>query len=100
MLNEKLIKDYFNKQYKPSPLEKKLKDLGYEMNMFGYYQKQNINILINTIDNTIFEKDCYVEVVKQIRSRNDIQSLKDNIPNYDEQLRIMWKDLEVLKKCQ
>lgn len=81
-------------------LEKKLKELGYEKNIFGYYQKQNINILINTIDNTIFEKDCYIEVAISIRSRNDIQSLKDNIPNYDEQLRIMQKDLEELRKYE
>ena len=77
-----------------------LKELGYEMNMFGYYQKQDINILINKEKNKIFEKECYVEVVKQIRSRNDIQELKDNIPNYDEQLRIMWKDLEELRKYE
>ena len=81
-------------------LEEKLIELGYEMNMFGYYQKRDINILINKERNKIYEKDCCIEVSIPIKSRNDIQALKDNIPNYDEQLRIMWKDLEVLKKYE
>ena len=81
-------------------LEEKLIELGYEMNMFGYYQKRDINILINKERNKIYEKDCCIEVAILIKSRNDIQTLKDNIPNYDEQLRIMWKDLEELKKYE
>ena len=79
-------------------LEEKLIELGYEKNIFGYYQKQNIQILID--NNKIFEKGCYVEVIKEVRNRNDIQFLKDNIEKYDKQLKIMRKDLEELKQYE
>ena len=81
-----------------SRLEQKLIELGYEKNIFGYYQKQNIQILVDK--NKIFKKECYVEVAKEVRNRNDIQFIKDNIGNYDEQLKIMKKDLEELKKYE
>ena len=105
MLSEKMLEDYKksvskNKQCKISTLEQKLIELGYEMNMFGYYQKGDINILLNKERNKIFERNCCVEISVSIRSRNDIQKLKDNIQNYDEQLRIMQKDLEELRKYE
>ena len=81
-------------------LEEKLIELGYEKNIFGYYQKQNIQILIDKNKNKIFEKDCYVEVAKEVRNRNDIQFIRDNIENYDKQLKIMQQDLEELRKYE
>ena len=79
-------------------LEEKLIELGYEKNIFGYYQKQDIQILIDKNKNKIFERNCCVEVVKEVRNRNDIQFLRDNIEKYDKQLKIMRKDLEILKE--
>ena len=78
-----------------SRLEENLKELGYELNMFGFYSKQDIKIL--AIKNKIFNNNCYVEAIKEIKNRNDIQALKDSIEDYDNQLRIMKKDLEILK---
>lgn len=80
-------------------LEEKLKELGYYKDIFNYYTKRDICIFI--YENKIYESKCCVIIQsKCIRSRNDIQALKDSIEDYDEQLRIMWKDLEELKLCQ
>ena len=83
---------------KKAKLEEKLKELGYKKNIFGYYQKQNIQILIDKNQNKIFEKGCYVEIIKEVRNRNDIQFVKNNIEKYDKQLKIMRKDINILKE--
>ena len=79
-------------------LEEKLKELGYTPDLFGFYTKKDINILIH--ENKIYKDHCYVIVgQKNIRNKNDIQELKDSIDYYHEQLMIMQKDLEELKNA-
>lgn len=49
----------------------------------------------------IIEKGCYISIKAHvIQNRNDIQELKDSIEYYDNQLKIMEKDLEVLKEYE
>ena len=84
-------------------LEEKLKELGYRpLNnelYDGHYLKENIYIVIH--NNKIIKDICYVAIKQQsIQNRNDIQALKDSIEYYDEQLKIMQKDLEVLKNVE
>lgn len=76
-------------------LEEKLIELGYELDMFGFYSKQDIKIL--AIGNKIFNNNCHIEVIKEIKNRNDIINLVDSINDYSRQLLIMQKDLEILK---
>ena len=81
-----------------SKLEQKLKDLGYKKSSV-FWKKNDIYIYLFS-NKTLFKEYCYVNFNKWIQSRNDIQALKDSIEYYDEQLKIMDKDLKELKKCQ
>lgn len=76
-------------------LQKKLNELGYVHYESNMYVKKGYDIVLCIEASSII--NYYISVIKTIKSRNDIQSLKDSVENYDNQLRIMWNDLEVLK---
>lgn len=76
-------------------LQNKLNELGYVHYESNMYVKLKYDIVLCFKASKIV--DYYISVIKTIRNRNDIQSLKDSIENYDNKLRIMWNDLEALK---
>lgn len=77
-------------------LQNKLNELGYIHYENNMYVKSKYDIVLCFKASKIV--DYYISVIKTIRNRNDIQSLKDSVENYDKKLRIMWKDLEALKE--
>lgn len=79
-------------------LQKKLEELGYIQYQTNMYVKLKYDIVLCFKANKIV--DYYISVIRTIRNRNDIQSLKDSVENYDNKLRIMWNDLEVLKEYE
>ena len=81
-------------------LEQKLIELGYKYDRATeWYCKDRIRITI--YKNKIIEKSCCISIKQQIiKNRNDIQELKDSIEDYDNQLKIMQKDLEVLNNVK
>lgn len=82
-------------------LEKKLIELGYEKTNYCFYFKKDIRIYITWKAHQILKDKCCVVIERRkIKNRNDIQVLKDSIENYDNQLRILWNDLEALKKYE
>lgn len=77
-------------------LQNKLNELGYIHYENNMYVKLKYDIVLCFKASKIV--DYYISVIKTIRNRNDIQSLKDSIENYNNKLRIMWNDLEALKE--
>lgn len=73
----------------------KLKELGYVKHQTDMYVKLKYDIVICFNASKIV--DSYISIIRCIRNRNDIQDLHDRIENYDKQLKIMQKDLEILK---
>ena len=80
-------------------LEERLKELGYEYDKYVYWIKGKIYLYMSPIK-TIIEKWCFVKVNFTIQNDFDLQELKDSISYYEEQLKIMQKDLEVLKEYE
>ena len=79
-----------------SRLEEKLIELGYTYDRNVYWIKGKIYLYMSPMK-TIIEKWCFIKVNFIIQNRNDIQELHDSIEDYDKQLKIMKKDLEILK---
>ena len=79
-------------------LKSKLKELGYKeiRTWYTYWRKEDINLYIE--DNEVSEH--WVDVVLEINNEQDFQELKDSISYYEEQLKIMQKDLEELKNVE
>ena len=79
-------------------LKSKLKELGYKeiRSWYTYWHKQDIHLYIE--DNKVSEH--WIEVTFDINNEQDFQELKDSISYYEEQLKIMQKDLEVLKEYE
>lgn len=76
----------------------KLNELGYSHYENNMYVKNGYSIVICFEASKII--DHYISVIRTIRNRNDIQAYKDSIECYDNQLRIMYEDLEVLRNVE
>lgn len=82
-------------------LEEKLIELGYKKHIYYFYSKQNIRVYINNKRNKILKENCCVLLERiEIKNRNDIQKLHDDIEYYHEQLMMMYDDLKELELCQ
>ena len=80
-------------------LEEKLIQLGYKRCNVNYYRKERIALMIYEDENKTIKIKAHIKIKEQIiKNRNDIQKLHDSIECYDNQLKIMQKDLEVLKE--
>lgn len=79
-------------------LKSKLKELGYKeiRTWYTYWRKQDINLYIE--DNEVSQH--WIDVILEINNEQDFQELKDSISYYEEQLKTMQKDLEVLKEYE
>ena len=83
-----------------SRLEQKLVELGYKKYSPFIWKKDDIHITLIS-NKTLHIEYCYVDCNKWIQNRNDIQAiLKEIVEHYNNQLKIMQKDLEELKLCQ
>ena len=84
-----------------SRLEEKLKELGYRYVDYYCYNKGSIYIYITDDKKNIYRPRCYISIKqRRIQDKSDMQRLKNSIDYYDEQLRIMQKDLEELRKYE
>ena len=78
-----------------SRLEEKLIELRYKEVCKNLYRKDRIYFALHK--NHML--DWWLDVGK-VRTKYDIKYIVDNTEYYFELIKIMWKDLEVLKQCQ
>lgn len=84
-----------------SRLEEKLIQLGYKRCNVNYYKKERITLMIYEDENKTIKIKAHIKIKEQIiKNRNDIQKLHDSIECYDNQLKIMQKDLEELRNVE
>lgn len=82
-------------------LEEKLFNLGYRYVDYYCYNKGDIYIYITDDNKNIYRPHCYISIKqRRIQDESDMQRLKNSIEYYDNQLKIMENDLEILKECE
>ena len=82
-------------------LEEKLFNLGYRYVDYYCYNKGDIYIYITDDNKNIYRPRCYISIKqRRIQDESDMQRLKNSIEYYDNQLKIMENDLEILKECE
>lgn len=82
-------------------LEEKLFDLGYRYVDYYCYNKGDIYIYITDDNKNIYRPRCYISIKqRRIQDKSDMQRLKNSIEYYDNQLKTMENDLEILKEYE